>query len=197
MSKEVIIHKEVGSILTKAEKHEITDAPSMATAVSMLSEANKRIDQITEEKEKVTKPLNEALKAERSRWKPAEELGEKIISILRSKISTYQTEQKRIAEAEAKKIEARIGEGKGKLKLETAVAKIEAIDTPEARVSTDAGMVKFRTDLVVKIINPKEVPEKFITEIIWDKKAIQAAYKRGEHVPGTIVEEVQTPINFR
>ena len=44
------------------------------------------LDSITAEKEKVTKPLNEALKAERARFKPAEEQVTELISTYKGRL---------------------------------------------------------------------------------------------------------------
>lgn len=190
---EVELKKELPGMVTLA-KFEIVDAGTMKNATELLSTLNQRLDAITEEKEKVTKPLNAALTAERGRWKPFESKLEEAIKSIRAAMTTYQTAEKRKAEAEAAKIAARIGEGKGHLKLETAAKKMEEIEKPDEQISTDAGIVKFRTDKKLKITDYAKIPRKYLVE---DEKLIMIDLKAGIVVPGCEIEEIQTPINFR
>jgi hypothetical protein len=189
-----IYEKQINPITKKAEAIIIDDSRSMKDAVELLSTLNKKNDEITEEKEKVTKPLNEALKAERGRWKPFETILDGAIATLRSKISTYQTEQSRIAEAEAEKIAARTKEGKGNFSTETAIKKLQEIEKPEEAVSTDAGTVKFRTRPKLVIDDESLIPREYMIVV---ENMVIAALKAGTQVPGAHLEEVQTVVNYR
>lgn len=189
-----VIQTEISPIVAKAKAIEVKDPKSMEVASKMLSELNVQLDRITEEKEKVTKPLNEALKAERGRWKPIETILETSIDHLRGSISEYQTaEVKRVREEEAR-IANRVGEGKGKLKVETAVAKIEAIDTPESKVITAAGMVSFREDKVLVIQDESKIPDEYW---VIDEKKLLDALKGGASVPGAELDIKMIPLNRR
>ncbi len=64
-----IIKKELSPIVEKANSIKIINEKDLLEATEMLSQVNKIKDKITLEKEKVVLPLNEALKAERARWK--------------------------------------------------------------------------------------------------------------------------------
>ena len=68
-----------------------------------------------------------------------------------------QTEQTKIAKAKEDAIASRVGAGKGKLGLETAVKKIEAIDQPSEHVATEAGSVKFRATRTLKITDEAKI----------------------------------------
>lgn len=179
------------TIIEKGLALAVTDKESMAQASELRSTVKKYIKDLTEEKEKVTKPMNEALKAERARFKPLEEKAEAIIEHLDKQMSAYQTtEAKRAAEEEAK-IAARIGDGKGKLKMETAVAKLAAIDTPDKTV----GNTRFVTDYEVVITDLCAIPEQYL-KIEVRTMVLKATLKSGVVVPGAVLKEVQRPVNI-
>ncbi len=189
-----VIKREIAPLVQEANMLKIETPKDMVTASSTLSQMNKIADRINEEKEKVTVPLNAALKAERARWKPVEEMYDKAITSLRAKMSAYQTEQKRIADEEAKKIEARIGEGKGKLKLETAVSKIEAIEKPENDVVTEEGIVKFKTTPCFEVVDMKALPMQYHLP---DEQTIRRLMNDGKELPGVRYWNEERPINYR
>lgn len=191
---EITLKEDAQSAFSDAKSLTIKDTKSMTEGTDLLSYLNKKLDAVTIEKEKVTKPLNEALKAERGRWKPIETILEEAIGSLRRKMSVYQTEQIRKQKEEEAKIAARIGEGKGKLKVETAVRQMEEIDRPDAKIQTDRGSVSFRTDKILKIVDATKIPRNFLLP---DEKLILMHLKNGNVVPGCEIEEVQTPINSR
>lgn len=189
-----IIEKEVSPIVQKAEDLKVKDSKSMEQATKMLSELNQQKDRITAEKEKITKPLNEALSAERKRWKPIENVLETAIGFLRNSISDYQTAETKRAREEEAKIAARTGEGKGKIKVETAVAKIGQIEKPKDKVVSEAGMVNFREDKILKIMDETMIPREYL---IPDEKKILADLKAGKKVKGCELDIKLVPINYR
>lgn len=189
-----VLEKTIAPIVAEATALVIKDEDDMFKATELLSKLNKVNDRITEEKEKVTVPLNEALSAERARWKPTELMYKKGIDYLRSQLSIYQTAKVRAAKKEETKIASRMGEGRGKLSVETAVRKIGEIDQPEKRVETTEGMVSFRTDKVLKVVDESLIPRKYLKV---DEEAVLAALVGGQDVPGAVVEEIQVPINKR
>lgn len=186
--------KEIGLITTKVQKVSITNPETMKEATALLSKINKLKDALTTEKEKVTKPLNEALKAERARFKPLEEQLETAISTIRVAMTKYQTEATALAQKESAKIAARIGPGKGKLSLDTAVQKLSEIEKPQELVSTDAGAVTFRTVQKFEVTDLAKLP---IQYHLADEVAIRAAMKNGQQLPGVRYYEEQVPYNSR
>lgn len=190
-----IIKKEINPLITEADKFQkITSQTELIEATELLSKMNKIIDRVKEEKEKITKPLNEALKAERNRWKPIETGYEQAIEIIRKAMSDYQTEQVRIQKEEELKIAKRIGEGKGKLKIDTAIAKINEITKPEKEIASTEGLVQFRETPTLKITDEMAIPREYLT--INEKKLLEAL-KSGQKVPGAEIEIIQIPVNYR
>lgn len=194
MSKELSIQKEVNPLAEKAEALVIKTPKDMVKATEMLSTVNKFGDRVETEKMKVMRPLLDAQKAERARWKPIEEKVEFVVGILRRKMTDFQTAAKKAADIEAAKIEARIGEGKGKLKIDTAVSKIAEIDTPDQSVTADSGMVKFRTEKKFEVVNITQLPSEYLLP---DLVKIRAAMKEGKEITGVRYFTEEVPVNLR
>ncbi len=190
----IILKKQLSPIVEEAKGIKIINNKDMEEAAELLSTLNKINDKITNEKEKITKPLNEALRTERGRWKPIEEIYEEAIDILRDKMSLYQTEQIRLQREEEKRIAARVGEGKGKLKIETAVRKMEELDIVPEKVIAASGSVKFREDKVLKITDEKMIPQKYF---MLDEKKLLADLKAGVEILGAELETKMVPLNYR
>lgn len=189
-----VVKKEVSSLQQQVDKLEITNADQMGIAAQMLSTLNKQADKVQAEKEKVTKPLLLALSAERSRWKPFEEVYEGLKNTLRTKMTKYQTETTKVAEVAADKIAGRVGEGKGKLKVETAVRKLGEIEKPDSIVIAESGLVKFKTVKKFEVVNFAALPDVFkVANDVEIRKAMLA----GVEVKGVRYFEEQVPVNFR
>ncbi len=193
---ELTIQKEITPIVEQSLSLVITDINSLKSATSLLSQLNQYNDRITEEKERVTKPLNEALKAERSRWKPLETLYKDAIDSLRAKMSTYQTNLTRATTEAKTAIVSRIAPGKGNLSLDTAIKKIEAITTPEKETATEEGLVQFREKQVLKVTDLAKIRE-YTKYWILDEQTLLKDLKEGKIVPGAETELIQIPVNYR
>lgn len=193
MSKEITIAKEIDPIVTRAQSLKI-DADSLPEAVELLSALNRQNDRIQAEKERITKPLNEALKTERGRWKPFETILDEAINTIRAKMTIYQTEAKKKADTEAQAIASRIGPGRGKLTIETASIKLANIDTPEATTATDSGSVTFRTIQKWRVTKLEEIP---YARLIPNDALISADMKAGRPVPGIEYYTEEQVINRR
>lgn len=170
----------------------IKDGNDFNHAVEVLSQLNRRLDEVTAEKEKVTKPLNEALRAERARFKPYEDKLLGAIDAIRKAMSTYQTRllqlQKSTAEKAAKDVSS------GKVTIDTAVRMMDTHKAITGTVSTSSGAVQFRTDKVVRITDVTILPKSYMMP---DVVEIKRSLMSGVRVPGAVLEEVQTVVNRR
>lgn len=186
------IEQTINPVVTAATSLVIATGDDMVRATELLSTVNKNLDRVAAEEDKVLKPLKEAVKAEQARWKPYKTALEAARDAVRKAMSIYQTaEMKRKAEAEAK-LAARVE--KGTMKLETAARKSSELATPEQSVSTDVGMVKFRTVQKLEILDANWIPRQYLTV---DEAAVKAALKAGIKVPGAQLVEEQVPVNYR
>jgi hypothetical protein len=198
-----VLEKEVNPLNQQARALTIASPQELTEAASMLTTLNKSLDRLTAEKEKVTKPLNAALKAERARWKPLEFVLEDAIAVVRNKMSAYQTEAKRKADAEAEAIAARVGEGKGHLKAETAVRKIDELDKPQKEITTGAdSSVHFRTVQKIIIIDRVAVIKWLVehqdTDLLdINETLLKKLILSGQAVAGAAIDEVQEAANYR
>lgn len=188
----VVVLEEVKPLVEKVQSLSISTEKDMQVASEALSQLNTISDRIEEEKGKVLIPLNEAVKAERARWKPIETLYEGAIASIRSKMSAYMTaEANRVKEEEAKIAMKAVA---GSLTLKTAQKKIDAIEHAEEKVVTTSGMVKFRDTPTLKIVDESKIPREYL---VVDEKKVMADLKAGKVVPGAVIEIIKTPINFR
>lgn len=189
-----IVTKEVSPVVEQATALIIATGEDMTLATETLSKLNALNDRVVEDREKITKPLNAALKEVRAKYKPIESQLEEAIGIVRGKMSKYQTAALKAKSDEEARISARIGEGRGKLKIETAVAQIEAIETPEAKVETEAGAVVFIPTKKFEIVSLAELP---IEYHVADEIAIRKKMKEGVELPGVRYWIEQVPRNNR
>ena len=188
------IKKQIIPVIEDALTLKIKSQADLVTATEILSKLNKFVDKVTEEKEKVTRPLNEALKAERARWKPIENQYTEAIETVRKLMTDYQTNLVKQQKEEEMKIAARIGEGKGKLRIETAVKKLDAITKAEKEYAKTEGLVQFAEQKVLKITDLSLIPRQYL---IVDEKAVLEALKAGQSVPGAELDTIQVPRNYR
>lgn len=193
------IQKTITPIVTTAASITITTPAHMKDATELLSLVNKNIDRIEAEREKVTKPLNAALKAENARWKPMRTSLESARDTIREKMSEYQTAQKARTDAEAAAIAARIKPGKGNLSPETGVQKIASLDTPSSSVAADSGSVTFITVKHFEVVNILELAKNAAATayLLPNEPAIRKAMLAGIPLAGVRYYETQEPRNSR
>lgn len=195
MTKEITIAKEISPMVVKAEAYEITTPKDAEGANEMLSQLNLTLDRVEAEEAKVLRPLLDAEKAERARWKPMKDQLKPAIATLKSKLGIYQSEAIQAAQDEAERIAARVGEGKGHLKPETAIAKMEAIDTPSASIATASGSLAFRATPDFEVMDLSLLP---IEYHLADEIAIRKNMKEsGPKLPGVRYFTRQVPVNSR
>lgn len=187
-----LIEKSAVPLAEKAFKYQIKTKEDLTGAVKLLSDMNVILDRITTEKEKVTKPLNEALKQERNRWKPIESTYERAIASVRTAMTAFQTAAIKKQKEDEAKIAGKVASGK--LRMETGVRKMNELDAPETTVVSDSGMVKFRTEKKFEVVDVTKLPKEYI---LANETAIRAAMKEGKELSGVRYFEEQVPVNFR
>lgn len=192
MNKELEIKKEVSPVVLKAQQLEITSKLDLNEGVEMLSQCNKFLDKLTEEKEKLTKPLNATLKEIRSRYKPVEEVLNEAIGTLKKKMSVYQMKVVKEQEEAEVKIATEVAEGK--LDVDMAIEKLEKIDSPDNKVNTEDGSVAFRTVKKFEIEDLSKVPIEYLEP---NETMIRKAMNDGIELPGIKYYEEQNIINYR
>lgn len=192
MTQEIILKKELQPIANEALQLKVKSHGDLLVATDLLSRLNQFNDRIVEERERITKPLNEALKVERSRWKPLEGFCLDGIEHIRSEMSSYQTkivaEQKKKEQAIADKLSA------GTIDLDKAVKAIEKIKTPEKNIVGKDGDVQFRETKKFEVMDVTMLP---VDYLLPNEELIRKALKEGVELPGVRYYTEMVPINYR
>lgn len=195
MSKELTIKEtDITPIEAQISDLVIDDKESLTMATQLLSEANRYLDSVVAWKEAKTKPLNQALRVIRHETKPLEKKLETMIESIRLKMGNYQSRIIAKRSAHEKKIADRIGEGKGKLKLETAINKIGNLEEVENKTEAEAGSVTFVKQQQFEIMDRTMIPNEYMLP---DEPKIRLAMKAGIKIAGIRYFTVQVPRNQR
>lgn len=195
MNKELIpLKKKIDVLANQATTIVIKNDDDLKIAVEILSQVNHYADTVKEKKELLTKPLNLALKNARAMFSPLEDVYTEATESLRAKMAQYQTLKVAERREEELKIANRVRDGKGGIKVETAVKKIEALKVVEKEVSTNAGLVQFRESKVLKILDINLIPREYLSV---NESQLLKALKEGKNVEGATLETIQIPVNYR
>lgn len=168
----------------------IIDNDTLTHGANLRTNIKKLENTITTEKEKRTRPLLDALEVERARWRPVEAKIKEALTIIDKKILAYNA----MLEAAARKKEAQIAARveRGTMKIETAVAKLGALNEAPTQIASDNGTISYRVDKVVAIIDKALIPQQFL---LVDEVAVKRALLAGETVPGAELQERKTIVN--
>lgn len=189
---------EVVTNLSVKTKDEFSHAVEVGTRIKQVTK------HITERKEEITKPLNEALKSARALFKPLEDTLEQAESMLKQKMLVYK-EEEREKEAEAIKKAQEEAERQQALLNAKEITPMEASqNTVKAQIIADQS----KAEKTVKTESGAKATEKFVTEYVVVNKniipmvflepnmvTIKQAFKDGQPVPG-VEERKKAIISF-
>jgi len=188
-----VIETKLSPLVSKSQSIVIT-AESLPEATNILSQLNKWNDQVEADKQKVTVPLNLALKEIRIKYKPVETMLAEAISSIRLKMGKYQSEAL-VARKEAEDaLLARVAPGKGNLKLETAINKLAQVETPESRIVDDHGSVTFIEVEKFEVVDISLLPKEYL---LANEVLIRASMKEGKRLEGVRYYKEQSVRNMR
>jgi len=129
---------------------------------------------IDKEEKSITKPINDSLKKIRDMFRPFKTQVTEVSNDLKKRRQTWIDAEAKKAKIEEERIAKRVE--KGTMREDTAVGKLADIET--AAPDTNGGMTSV---LVVKVIDVKLIPEKYLTV---NEAAIKADHREGIEVPG-------------
>lgn len=180
---------QVTKVATAAEMVIIKTNEDMIRAVDILGKIKDAGKKITAEKEKITKPLSEALKNARALFAPLEAQWEEAEKTIKYKMVKYQTLSEAKAEKKIETIEKKIEEGK--ISFEQGIEKIAGIE-PGSTVETDSFSLTFREDRKMEIIDASLIPDEY-----WqiDEVKLRKDVLAGKEVPGAKIVIVKTPVS--
>ena len=181
-----VVKQQATKALTAAQEITIESNGDLTKATDVLSRIKQAQKLIKSKKETITKPINEALKNVRSLFAPVEQSVDEAERLIKSKMLSYQQEVDRKAREEQAKLAKKVEDGK--LKPETAVKKMEKIETVAPTVEgSKGGEVQFRTVRKVVIEDESKLPRKYLVP---DKIAIRKDALAGVDIEGVkVVEE--------
>jgi len=183
--------KEITLVKTQSTKalnasNEITikTQEDMVKATDVLSKIKTVGKLIKERKEAITRPMMESLNSVRDLFKPIESNHAEAERIIKGKMLAYQNAEEEKAQEAKDKLAARVE--KGTMKAETAVAKMESIQTPETTTKGKVGAVSFRIVKKYRVVDETKIPREFLVP---DMGKITEALKAGMEVAGAEVYE--------
>lgn len=169
--------KEVSIFEKTANELTISSAADVEAAVDTLGSIKKMQKHLKAQETDAKKPYAELVKGIIAAFKkPLTDLGNAEDTI-KGKISKFRTEEARKAEQKKAKIEARVGEGKGKLKVQTAINQISDVEQNKSAAHVDTGNSKMTVRMIKKLRVTDEalIPREFL--VVDTTKVRQSAFK--------------------
>lgn len=181
------IKRQVTTAVNRANDLTIDSPESLSAATDILKAVKDAGKVVKARKEEITKPLNDALKSARDLFRGIEAdltTGERII---KDKMLDYSNEVEAKRAAEAAKLEKRVE--KGTMRVDTAMRKMDDLETVDSSVKGAKGSVQFREVRTVKIVDPTKIPLKYLM----DEKVLAALTTavRQDVLNGTRVDGVE------
>lgn len=187
------VKRQVTTISNQAGDLFIDSNESLAQATDILSKIKTASKDVKNRKEEITKPLNDALKSARSLFKPIEDDLATAERTIKGKMLDYSNEVERKAAEQAAKLEKRVE--KGTMRVDTAMRKMDDIETVGSSVQGESGSIQFRTVRNIKIVDPTKIPLKYMMNekvLAAISAAVRTDVLNGTKVDGVeIVEEKQ------
>lgn len=185
-NKEVsVVKQQATKALGAAQALTITSAEDRAAATDLLSKMKTVAKLIKAQKETVTKPMMTALENARGLFKPIETNLSDGEALVKRKMLDWDAEQDRAAEMARQKLAARVE--KGTMKPETAVAKMENIQSaPTTVAGRSGGQTQTRIVKKYRVVDESKIPREYLVP---NMAAITEALKAGKEVPGAEVYE--------
>ena len=162
----------------------IASQDDYAAAVDLVAQLKDRFLKIKTLKEAITKPANEILRNTRAMFAQVEAQHANAEVIIKTKLLDYKRQVDTAArEAEAKiasKVEA------GRMRLDTAETKIDAIERVETTTRGKIGEVQVRKIKKVRIVDAALLPREYLMP---NEPLIRVDAIKGKIIPGVIVVE--------
>lgn len=199
-----VVKGQVSKAVATIQALPVSSKEEYTEAVEIGGKLKKVFKMVTERKEEITKPMNEALKSARALFKPMEESLEEAESLLKNKMLSWKQEERRIEEEANRKAQEEIEKQKELLKSKEATrtdvdnAELEAIFTAaevkvEKTVKTETGAKATEKFILEYIVEDKtKIPLNFLEP---DMVKIKAAFKAGLPVEG-VIEQKKAIISF-
>jgi hypothetical protein len=190
IKKELVIAKEkVDKAVLIADNFRIENNDQLVQVSDMAQEMKKVIDFLTGEKEKLTIPAKQIIEEAGEKYDPL--ISRAVIAqrVLKDKAKKYMVGKEEEQLEKEKKIAEKVE--MGKMKVETAMKKIEEMPKSEKTIFTGKSGMTLRKRKVAVIQSPNQVPKEYwiIDEVRVRKDALEREKKGLPQIPGVIIQE--------
>ena len=179
------VKTQASKALLKAESLTVKNQQEYSEAVEVLSKIKTVKKMVKENKEAITKPINESLKNIRALFSPIEENTEKAEDIIKSKMRNFLDEEEERERKEKEKIAHKLA--LGKISEEKAIEKIEDVKKMENKVETKTGGATVRIERKFRITDEFRIPREYLTPDL--AKIKDAVLKQNQIIDGVEVYE--------
>jgi hypothetical protein len=169
--------KEVSIFEKTANDLQIKSAEDVENAVDTLGSIKKMQKSLKEKEDLAKKPFQETLNGIRDAFKPININLTNAESVIKGKIMTFRSAEAKKVEEQKAKIEGRVGDGKGKLKVQTAINQISSAESSKSAGHINTGNSTMTVRLIKKleIINEALIPREFL--VVDTTKVRASAFK--------------------
>lgn len=169
--------KEVSIFEKSANALKITGPADMEQATELLGSIKKMQKHLKTQETDAKKPYAELVKGIIAAFKPVNYQLTTAEDIIKGKVIKFRREEAAKAEAKKEKIEARVGEGTGKLKVQTAINQIAEVDANKSAAHTNTATSSMTVRMVKKLNITDEalIPREFL--VVDATKVRAAAFK--------------------
>lgn len=141
----------------------VTSDPEAKSATGLLTSVKTKAKEIAKKKKAILDPLSEAVKEVRKLFKEPEDQLTEAERIIKAAILAYHEAQDAIAQKQIASIENRVGEGRGHIKVETAMAQLANVNQADTNIRTENGGAQIRMGAEkVKITDPYFLPPEYL-----------------------------------
>lgn len=185
--------RKITTVQKQVDGFKITDNDSMVVATDTLSIIKDISKGIEKQRKARVQPLNDEVKSINAEYKPLSKDLDAAEAYIKGEMLSYSNEVDRKAAEAAAKLESRVE--RGTMRTDTAMRKMDDIETMGSSVEGNKGSINFRMVRVVKIVDVTKIPAKYLNdEKVLDaiKSAVRTDVMNGTLVDGVeVVEEKQ------
>ena len=169
--------KEVSVFEKTANELQINSAEDVENAVDTLGSIKKMQKLLKDKEDSAKKPFQETLNGIRDAFRPINTNLANAEAVIKGKITTFRAAEYKKAEEQKAKIEARVGDGKGKLQVQTAINQISNVEASKSagHINTGNSSMTVRMIKKLEITNEALIPREFL--VVDSAKIRASAFK--------------------
>jgi len=184
-----LVRRETAETLKALDGFVVSNKAEEAEGVDLLSSIKQAQKVLKGKKDKIIKPLNEAVVAVRDLFRPIEQDIVYAEMALKGALNTFHQSELREAEKARRALEQQAKHQH--FKPETLARKVEALETPAVSTQTEEGSrVQYRKSREVVVKNETLVPDEYW---VLDMVKIRRDALGGKTIPGVTVVETTVP----